>query len=76
VQVLSPAYAAGLAEAAARVLGHRVGTCPRCRPTRQHPDTAALLAILDAQSGGRAGLPRATLHSLAQAVRLTGVSRR
>lgn len=76
VRVLGPAYAAGLAEAAAHVLGHRPGTCPQCRPAHRNRDTAALLAILDAQSGGRARLPGAALRSLVRAVRLAGAGHR
>ncbi|MFD1521387.1 HAD hydrolase family protein [Pseudonocardia yunnanensis] len=72
VQVLRSAYAAGLAEAAAHVLGHRVGACPQCRPAPSSRETAALLAILDAQSGGRRGLPGAALRSATQAVRSAG----
>jgi hydroxymethylpyrimidine pyrophosphatase-like HAD family hydrolase len=72
VQVLRSAYAAGLAEAAARVLGHRVRACPRCRPAPSSRETAALLAILDAQSGGRRGLPGAALRSASKAVRAAG----
>jgi hydroxymethylpyrimidine pyrophosphatase-like HAD family hydrolase len=74
VRVLRSAYAAGLAEAAARVLGHRVGACPRCRPAASSPGTAALLAILDAQSGGRRGLPGAALRSATKIVRSPGAS--
>ncbi|WP_433296914.1 HAD hydrolase family protein [Pseudonocardia sp. CA-142604] len=76
VQVLRSAYAAGLAEAAARVLGHRVGACPQCRPAPSSRETATLLAILDAQSGGRRGLPGAVLRSATNAIRSAGSGHR
>ncbi|WP_133260105.1 HAD hydrolase family protein [Streptacidiphilus pinicola] len=51
------AYQAGLAEVVGRLIGHRPGDCPRCRPPRHSPDTRALLALLAVPEAGRTGLP-------------------
>jgi hydroxymethylpyrimidine pyrophosphatase-like HAD family hydrolase len=66
VTVLRQAYAAGVDAAVARVLGHRPGGCPACRPARQRAGTRLLLTILDAPRAGRAGLPAATLRLAAE----------
>jgi hypothetical protein len=66
VAVLRQAYAAGVDAAVARVLGHRPGGCPACRPARQPAGTRLLLTILDAPRAGRAGLPAATLRLAAE----------
>jgi hypothetical protein len=66
VTVLRQAYAAGVDAAVARVLGHRPGDCPGCRPARYPAGTRLLLTILDAPRAGRAGLPAATLRLAAE----------
>jgi len=59
VQVLRQGYAAGVVAAVTRVLGHRPGSCPACRPAPPVGNTRVLLSILDAPHAGRAGLPLA-----------------
>jgi hydroxymethylpyrimidine pyrophosphatase-like HAD family hydrolase len=74
VQVLRRPYADGVADAVARVLGHRPGGCAVCRPASPSADTRLLLTILDAPHAGRAGLPAAALR-LAVALAVGGRSR-
>lgn len=62
VEVLRKPYAAGVAAAAARVIGHRPGGCAACRPAPQPRSTRLLLTVLDAPRSGRAGLPLAALR--------------
>ncbi|MFC5993656.1 HAD family hydrolase [Pseudonocardia hispaniensis] len=62
ITVLSRQYACGLAEAVTRLLGHRPGGCGRCAAQAPEPSARLLPALLDAQRGGRAGLPAAALH--------------
>ncbi len=53
-------YQAGLAQAAAALLGHRPGCCPTCRPPAFSPRTRALLAVLALRERGLTGLPART----------------
>ncbi|MGF1430693.1 hypothetical protein [Kitasatospora sp. LaBMicrA B282] len=46
VPVLRRRHQAGLAEAVGRLIGHRPGGCPQCKPLFQPPETEALLAVL------------------------------
>ncbi|GEL18896.1 HAD hydrolase family protein [Pseudonocardia asaccharolytica] len=69
VAVLSRQYAAGFADAVARLLGHRPGRCPRCRGAAPEPSARLLLALLDAQRGGRPGLPTAAVRLAAELAR-------
>ncbi|MEU3337047.1 HAD hydrolase family protein [Streptomyces sp. NPDC006668] len=48
---------AGLADAAGRLLGHRPGGCPRCRPPSLSLGDTALTALLAVPEAGRAGMP-------------------
>ncbi|KRB69280.1 hypothetical protein ASE03_28010 [Kitasatospora sp. Root187] len=57
VAVTSGAYQRGLAEAVGRLIGHRPGGCPACRPPRLPPDTRALLRVLALPEAGRRGAP-------------------
>jgi hypothetical protein len=66
VEVLRQPYAAGVAAAAARVIGHRPGRCAVCRPAPQPRATRLLLTVLDAPRSGRAGLPGAALRLAAE----------
>jgi hydroxymethylpyrimidine pyrophosphatase-like HAD family hydrolase len=62
-------YQAGLAEAAASLLGHQPGTCRTCAPSAQSPDARALVALLSVTEAGRAGVParlaRLSVHAAA-----------
>ncbi|MQS15215.1 HAD family phosphatase [Streptomyces kaniharaensis] len=51
------AYQAGLADAVARLIGHRPGRCPTCRPPRTSAETRALLAVLAIPEAGPRGIP-------------------
>lgn len=63
VEILRRPYQAGLALAAAELLGHRPGGCDACRPRRHSRESALVLTVLGAQERG--------LHTmLRQAVRL------
>ena len=75
VRVLRQGYAAGVAAAVTRVLGHRPGGCPVCRPAPPGTNTRMLLSILDAPHAGRAGLPAAVAR-LAAGVALRAVTER
>lgn len=58
VPVLGHAYQAGLADAVARLVGHRPGGCDVCAPPRPDIETRALLALLAVPEAGRSGAPR------------------
>jgi trehalose-6-phosphatase len=75
VEVLRQPYAAGVAAAAARVLGHPPGGCPTCRPGPHPCDTRLLLTMLDAPRAGRAGLPAAAARLAAELAGLRQPSR-
>ncbi|MGH3794040.1 MAG: HAD family hydrolase [Pseudonocardiaceae bacterium] len=64
VRVLRRGYAAGLAQAVRRLLGHRPGTCPVCRPPVLSARSRTLLTLLDAQRAGARGLPVAVARGL------------
>jgi hypothetical protein len=51
------AYQEGLLQSCARLLGHRPGSCPTCRPPRPKPRQRAMLALL-ATSGTPGALPQ------------------
>jgi hydroxymethylpyrimidine pyrophosphatase-like HAD family hydrolase len=71
VPVLRRAYAAGLAQAVAKLLGHQPGSCAQCRRPRQTPRSHTLLALLDAQRAGARGLPAAIARGLLRLPRTT-----
>ncbi|HEX5532475.1 MAG TPA: HAD hydrolase family protein [Actinomycetales bacterium] len=62
VAITRHAYQAGLADAVADLIGHRPGTCSRCRPPDLPPRTRSLLAVLGLSEPGRARLPLRTLR--------------
>jgi hydroxymethylpyrimidine pyrophosphatase-like HAD family hydrolase len=63
IEILNAPYAAGVEKAAGRVLGHRPGRCPVCRPAPVDDAGArALLTVLDAPRSGRRGLLRASVR--------------
>jgi hypothetical protein len=53
---VSRPYQAGLYQAVGRLLGHRPGTCPRCRLPEQTAETRLLLALMSVAEDGRRGL--------------------
>lgn len=57
IEVLRRPCQAGLAEAVGRLLGHRPGHCPACRPPRLAPDDRAMTALLAVPESGRSGMP-------------------
>jgi hydroxymethylpyrimidine pyrophosphatase-like HAD family hydrolase len=63
IPVLRQPYQMGLSQAAARLLGHRPGQCPVCRPPVLGRERRLLLAILAAPEAGRSGLPRRILQT-------------
>jgi hydroxymethylpyrimidine pyrophosphatase-like HAD family hydrolase len=69
IEILRRPYQAGLALAAAELLGHQPGGCDACRPPRHSRESALLLTVLTAQERGLPGMLR-------QAVRLRRESRR
>jgi hydroxymethylpyrimidine pyrophosphatase-like HAD family hydrolase len=69
VTVLRSSYAAGVAAAVGRVLGHPPGRCPTCAIARHTPETRLVLALLAAQESGARGLPRAVLHGMVSLIR-------
>jgi hypothetical protein len=69
IEILRRPYQAGLALAAAELLGHQPGGCDACRPPRHSRESALLLTVLRAQERGLPGMLR-------QAVRLRRESRR
>jgi hydroxymethylpyrimidine pyrophosphatase-like HAD family hydrolase len=60
------AYQAGLAEIIGKLIGHRPGGCPRCRPPEQSAEDRALLAVLALPGAGRAGAPARLLRLVAE----------
>jgi hypothetical protein len=69
VTVLRSSYAAGVAAAVGRVLGHPPGRCPTCAIARHTPETRLVFALLAAQESGARGLPRAVLHGMVELIR-------
>ncbi|HEY2764590.1 MAG TPA: HAD family hydrolase [Pseudonocardiaceae bacterium] len=69
VHLLRRGYAAGLAQAVQRLIGHRPGSCPMCRPPVPTAGSAALLTLLDAQRAGARGLPVAVVRGLRHRLR-------
>jgi hydroxymethylpyrimidine pyrophosphatase-like HAD family hydrolase/GT2 family glycosyltransferase len=59
IDTVTRAYQAGLAQAVARLIGHRPGACPRCRAPEPDPPEKALLALLAVGEAGRRGGPAA-----------------
>jgi hydroxymethylpyrimidine pyrophosphatase-like HAD family hydrolase len=66
IEVLKRPYQSGLALAAARLLGHAPGSCPRCRGIPLSRDTSLFLAILAAQEAGTWGIIGRALQLAAQ----------
>ena len=64
-------YQDGLAQAVARLLGHRPGSCRACRTPRLTPGEQLVLGLLSAGQGGRRGFPSA-LRTVAAARRSAG----
>jgi hydroxymethylpyrimidine pyrophosphatase-like HAD family hydrolase/GT2 family glycosyltransferase len=62
IETVTGRYQQGLAQAVARLLGHRPGTCPTCRPRRPDAPEQALLALLAVPEGGRRGAPAGLLR--------------
>ncbi len=54
-------YQAGLALAAARILGHQPGRCPVCRVSHPSGDTRLLLTLLSAPEAGQRSMLRTAL---------------
>jgi hydroxymethylpyrimidine pyrophosphatase-like HAD family hydrolase/adenine/guanine phosphoribosyltransferase-like PRPP-binding protein len=71
VTVVRPAYAAGLAHAVGRLLGHPPGGCSVCGQNRHDPAARVLLTLLGAQEAGRRGVAPAALRGFAELVRET-----
>jgi hydroxymethylpyrimidine pyrophosphatase-like HAD family hydrolase len=75
-EIVSQPYQAGLLDAVARVLGHRLGACAACRPTGPpSPEARLLLAALGALDGGKRAKARAAV-ALALRAREPGRPRR
>jgi hydroxymethylpyrimidine pyrophosphatase-like HAD family hydrolase len=55
-------YQAGLALAAARLLGHKPGGCPVCRASRPSAESRLLLTLLGAPEAGQWGMLRAAVE--------------
>jgi hypothetical protein len=60
--VMRAPYQAGLASAAARLLGHAPGGCSVCRPPPATPERKVLLTVLAAQERGRRSMATAALR--------------
>ncbi|MDT7726192.1 MAG: hypothetical protein QOI21_2768 [Actinomycetota bacterium] len=69
VVVLPVSYAAAVAAAVGRLLGHPPGGCPTCSVGRQSAETGLLLALLGAQEAGARGIPRAVLRGMVELLR-------
>jgi hydroxymethylpyrimidine pyrophosphatase-like HAD family hydrolase len=69
VVVLPASYAAAVAAAVGRLLGHPPGGCPTCGVGRQSAETGLLLALLGAQEAGACGIPRAVLRGMVELLR-------
>jgi hydroxymethylpyrimidine pyrophosphatase-like HAD family hydrolase len=69
VRALRQPYAAGFSAAVRQVIGHRPGHWARCRQEPPNPRARVLLAILDAQRAGRAGLPGASYRAAVATLR-------
>ncbi|MGH2909790.1 MAG: hypothetical protein ACRDK8_10885, partial [Solirubrobacteraceae bacterium] len=55
-EIMSRPYQAGLAQAVGRVVGHRPGGCPLCRPPGDTPERAIACALLGVAERGRLGI--------------------
>jgi hydroxymethylpyrimidine pyrophosphatase-like HAD family hydrolase len=55
-EIMSRPYQAGLAQAVGRVVGHRPGGCPLCRPPADTPERAIACALLGVAERGRLGI--------------------
>lgn len=62
--LLGKPYAAGVAQAVAKLIGHDPGGCADCRPSHLSARSRTLLTLLDASNAGARGLPAAIARGL------------